>query len=143
MLSVPKELNFKYLKFAGIFNEEMMIYNEDEFGEVVYNWGYVDKIFDFLIKIYHYIISYNLIVNLLIMKKIALISVLTASILFSKENVEDIKSKGIEYFKSNNYSSNYEGEVPKHDSIIPNGDGGNPGSSARKLKNDFGVDTMH
>ncbi len=46
-----RELNFKYLKFAGIFNEEMMIYNEDEFGEVVYNWGYVDKIFDFLIKI--------------------------------------------------------------------------------------------
>lgn len=38
------------------------------------------------------------------MKKIALLSVLTASILFSKENVEDIKSKGIEYFKSNNYS---------------------------------------
>lgn len=36
------------------------------------------------------------------MKKIVLISVLTASILFSKENVEDIKSKGIEYFKSNN-----------------------------------------
>ncbi len=38
------------------------------------------------------------------MKKIVLISVLTASILFSKENVEEIKSKGIEYFKANNYS---------------------------------------
>lgn len=40
-------------------------------------------------------------------------------------------------FNSNKYSSNYEGETIKKDSIIPNGDGGNPGSSARKLKNDF------
>ena len=40
-------------------------------------------------------------------------------------------------FKSKDYSSNYEGEVPKKESIIPNGDGGNPGSDARKLKNDF------
>ncbi len=55
---------------------------------------------------------------------------------------EELGKRGYD-FKSNNYSSNYEGEVPKHDSIIPNGDGGNPGSSARKLKNDFGVDTMH
>lgn len=38
------------------------------------------------------------------MKKITLLSILTASLLFAKENVEDIKLKGIEYFKNNNYS---------------------------------------
>ena len=46
-----RELKFDYLKFCGIFNDEMMVYNEDENGNVVYNWNYVDKIFDFLKKI--------------------------------------------------------------------------------------------
>lgn len=38
------------------------------------------------------------------MKKIALLSILTASFLFAQENVEDIKLKGIEFFKNSNYS---------------------------------------
>lgn len=42
------EIKFEYLKFCGIFNDEMMIYNEEENGKVVYNWNYADKIFDFL-----------------------------------------------------------------------------------------------
>lgn len=49
--SSSRELRFDYLKFCGIFNDEMMVYNEDENGNVVYNWNYVDKIFDFLKKI--------------------------------------------------------------------------------------------
>ena len=47
-----RELKFDYLKFCGIFNDEMMVYNEDENGNVVYNWNYVDKIFDFLKNAY-------------------------------------------------------------------------------------------
>ncbi len=37
------------------------------------------------------------------MKKLTLISILTASILIAQENIENIKLKGIEYYKSNNY----------------------------------------
>ena len=48
----------------------------------------------------------------------------------------ELEKRGYD-FKTKDYSSNYEGETPKRESIIPNGDGGNPGSSARKLKNDF------
>ncbi len=48
----------------------------------------------------------------------------------------ELEKRGYD-FKTKDYSSNYEGETPNRESIIPNGDGGNPGSSARKLKNDF------
>ncbi|MGM1049078.1 MAG: GH39 family glycosyl hydrolase [Bacillota bacterium] len=40
---------FKYIRFHGIFNDEMMVYNEEDDGTPVYNWAYVDKLYDFLL----------------------------------------------------------------------------------------------
>ena len=43
-------LRFRYIRFHGIFNDEMMIYNETEDGVPVYNWSYVDRLYDFLLS---------------------------------------------------------------------------------------------
>lgn len=48
---LQQTLNFGYVRFHGIFNDEMMILNKDENGNIVYNWLYVDLIFDFFKKI--------------------------------------------------------------------------------------------
>ena len=45
------ELHFEYIRFHGIFNDEMMVYREDESGNPQYNWQYTDNLFDFLLSI--------------------------------------------------------------------------------------------
>lgn len=45
------ELGFEYIRFHGIFSDEMMVYNIGNDGNVVYNWSYVDELFDFFKKI--------------------------------------------------------------------------------------------
>lgn len=40
---------FQYIRFHGIFNDEMMVYSENEKGIPLYNWSYVDKLYDFLL----------------------------------------------------------------------------------------------
>lgn len=44
---MQREIDFEYIRFHGIFMDEMMIYNISEEGEVQYNWSYVDELFDF------------------------------------------------------------------------------------------------
>ncbi|WP_336773855.1 GH39 family glycosyl hydrolase [Paenibacillus sp. MMO-58] len=44
------EFPFTHIRFHGIFNDEMMVYSEDEDGKPVYNWAYVDKLYDFLLQ---------------------------------------------------------------------------------------------
>lgn len=41
------EIGFEYIRFHGIFSDDMMICNIDQDGNVVYNWSYVDELFDF------------------------------------------------------------------------------------------------
>lgn len=41
---------FRYIRFHGIFNDEMMVYSEDGQGNPIYNWSYVDKLYDFLLE---------------------------------------------------------------------------------------------
>lgn len=48
MRIIQKEIGFEYVRFTGIFNDEMMVYSENELGEPIYNWNYVDKLIDFL-----------------------------------------------------------------------------------------------
>ena len=48
---VQKEIGFSYIRFHGIFNDEMMIYREDENGNPQYNWQYSDDLLDFLLEI--------------------------------------------------------------------------------------------
>jgi xylan 1,4-beta-xylosidase len=44
---VQKEIGFEYIRFFGIFDDEMCIITK----EGLYNWTYVDEVFDFLAEI--------------------------------------------------------------------------------------------
>jgi len=48
--ALQRKLSFSHIRFHGIFNDEMMIYRETEAGEPIYNWVYVDKLYDFLLQ---------------------------------------------------------------------------------------------
>ena len=45
---VQREVGFHYIKFNGIFSDEMRVYYEDAQGAPVFSFAYVDKVFDFL-----------------------------------------------------------------------------------------------
>lgn len=44
---MQKDIGFEYVRFHGIFSDDMMIVNMDSEGKVSYNWTYVDELFDF------------------------------------------------------------------------------------------------
>jgi xylan 1,4-beta-xylosidase len=46
--TVQEEIGFEYIRFHGIFHDDMMVYRERKDGTPVYNFLYVDKVFDFL-----------------------------------------------------------------------------------------------
>jgi xylan 1,4-beta-xylosidase len=48
--AVKKVTDFKYVRFHAILHDEVGVYNEDEHGNPVYNFSYVDQIYDGLLK---------------------------------------------------------------------------------------------
>lgn len=46
--ATARVLGYQYLRFHGIFCDDMMVYNRRTDGTVVYNWLYVDMVLDFL-----------------------------------------------------------------------------------------------
>jgi xylan 1,4-beta-xylosidase len=48
--AVKQVSDFKYVRFHAIFDDEVGVYNEDEHGNPVYNFSYVDQIYDGLLK---------------------------------------------------------------------------------------------
>jgi xylan 1,4-beta-xylosidase len=48
--AVKEVTDFRYVRFHAIFHDEVGVYNEDEHGEPVYNFAYVDEIYDGLLK---------------------------------------------------------------------------------------------
>ena len=48
--AVKKVADFRYVRFHAIFQDEVGVYNEDERGNPVYNFAYVDQIYDGLLK---------------------------------------------------------------------------------------------
>jgi xylan 1,4-beta-xylosidase len=46
---VKQITDFKYVRFHAIFHDEVGIYNEDDKGQVQYNFSYVDQIYDNLL----------------------------------------------------------------------------------------------
>ncbi len=48
--AVKSVTDFKYVRFHAILHDELGVYNEDEHGEPIYNWSYVDQIYDGLLK---------------------------------------------------------------------------------------------
>ncbi|HEX3472489.1 MAG TPA: glycosyl hydrolase family 39 [Silvibacterium sp.] len=48
--AVKQVANIRYVRFHAILHDEVGVYNEDEHGEPVYNFAYVDQIYDGLLK---------------------------------------------------------------------------------------------
>ncbi len=48
--AVKKITDFKYVRFHAILHDEVGVYNEDEHGNPVYNFAYVNQIYDGLLK---------------------------------------------------------------------------------------------
>jgi xylan 1,4-beta-xylosidase len=48
--AVKQVTDFRYVRFHAIFHDEVGVYNEDEHGDPVYNFAYVDQIYDGLLK---------------------------------------------------------------------------------------------
>ena len=46
-----RECGFQYLRMHGLFCDDMGVYMEDAKGLPVYNWQYVDELYDYLISI--------------------------------------------------------------------------------------------
>jgi xylan 1,4-beta-xylosidase len=46
-----KECGFRYIRFHGLLTDDMGVYREDKLGNPVYNWQYIDELFDFLLSI--------------------------------------------------------------------------------------------
>src|ERR1700747_1426000 len=44
--AVKQITGFKYVRFHGIFHDEVGVYGEDSQGRPVYNFSYVDQIYD-------------------------------------------------------------------------------------------------
>ena len=48
--AVKQVTDFRYVRFHAIFHDEVGVYDEDEHGNPVYNFAYVDQIYDGLLK---------------------------------------------------------------------------------------------
>ena len=47
---VHRECGFKYIRFHGLLQDEMGVYSEDRRGQPVYNFQYVDALYDAILK---------------------------------------------------------------------------------------------
>jgi len=48
---VKRTCGFRYLRFHGLLSDDMGVYFEDKAGNPIYNWQYIDQLFDFLLSI--------------------------------------------------------------------------------------------
>src|ERR1039458_2359645 len=48
--AVKQVADFQYVRFHAILHDEVGVYNEDDHGNPVYNFAYVDQIYDGLLK---------------------------------------------------------------------------------------------
>lgn len=48
---VKKECGFRYIRFHGLFTDDMGFYKEDNKGNPQYNYMYIDALFDYLLSI--------------------------------------------------------------------------------------------
>ncbi len=49
---VNKELGFRYIRMHGLLSDDMGVYFENKKGEAIYNWQYIDVLYDFLLSIH-------------------------------------------------------------------------------------------
>jgi xylan 1,4-beta-xylosidase len=46
-----QECGFRYIRFHGLLTDDMGVYHEDKAGNPIYNWQYIDELYDFLLSI--------------------------------------------------------------------------------------------
>ena len=49
--TLQEACNFKYIRFHGIFHDDMGVYKKDLKGNIIYNWQYIDKLYDFILSV--------------------------------------------------------------------------------------------
>ena len=49
--TVHDECGFQYLRMHGLFDDDMCVYFEDRKGNPIYNWQYIDEVFDRMLAI--------------------------------------------------------------------------------------------
>ena len=47
-----QQLGFRYIRMHGLLHDDMGVYFEDNKGNPVYNWQYIDELYDFLLSIH-------------------------------------------------------------------------------------------
>ncbi len=47
---VQREIGFRYIRMHGLLHDDMGVYKEDAKGTPIYNWQYIDKLYDYLLK---------------------------------------------------------------------------------------------
>ncbi len=50
LATVRRECGFRYLRFHGLLHDDMGVYQETRDGKPVYNWQYVDALFDAMLR---------------------------------------------------------------------------------------------
>ena len=48
---VKEHCGFKYLRMHGLFDDDMFVYFEKPDGQAVYNWQYIDEVYDRMLSI--------------------------------------------------------------------------------------------
>jgi xylan 1,4-beta-xylosidase len=46
-----RDCGFKYIRMHGLLTDDMGVYKEDANGNPIYNWQYIDRLYDFLLSI--------------------------------------------------------------------------------------------
>jgi xylan 1,4-beta-xylosidase len=46
-----RKCGFKYIRMHGLLTDDMGVYKEDAHGSPIYNWQYIDRLYDFLLSI--------------------------------------------------------------------------------------------
>lgn len=49
--NIQNDIPFEYIRFHGIFSDDMMVYSEDCDGNAEYNFSYVDELIDFFMEV--------------------------------------------------------------------------------------------
>ncbi|MBC8083603.1 MAG: hypothetical protein H7Z21_10360, partial [Hymenobacter sp.] len=51
LAEVQRTMPFRYIRFHGLLHDDMGAYREDAKGRAIYNWQYIDKLYDFLLSV--------------------------------------------------------------------------------------------
>ena len=51
LLQVQEQIGFRYLRFHGLLHDDMFVVRENESGEKIYNFQYIDELFDSMLEL--------------------------------------------------------------------------------------------